>query len=200
VTPEGWDIYRRKLREANQILDSGSERLKQTGPWYVMKLRIAYQLPELEHEREGLLEAGSRLWPEYVKIYGTAMAYSIPVWGGSGYEEAERIARFAVERTKAKWGVAWYALAYQEMVRSGFGCGCSITEVHADWDLMKRGFRDLEARGGATEGHLNAFASLACTMRDRGEARRLLELADKLKRDRPAGPPDPCREFAFRAI
>jgi len=194
VTFEGWDIYQRKLREANQALDSGSDRLKRTGPWYVMKLRIAYQLPELEGSREELLAAGSRLWPEYTKIYATAMAFSSPTWGGT-FEEVDRIARFAVEKTKATWGASWYPLVYQEMFRSG--CDCTVAESEADWDLMKRGFRDYEARGRANEGYLRAFASLACTMRDRPEARRLLELGDKLSPNRPAGPPDPCREFAF---
>ena len=197
VTPEGWDVYRRKLREADQTLDAGSERLKRTGPWYVMKLRIAYQLSELKGSRAELLKAGSELWPEYVKIYATPMAFSAPAWGGR-YAEAERIARFAVEKTKSKWGASYYPLVYLEMFRSG--CGCELPDTEADWRLMKQGFRDLEARGGAYENMVNAFASLACTVRDRPEARRLLELADKLKKDRSAGAPDPCREFAFRAI
>jgi hypothetical protein len=194
VTREGWDVYLRKLREADQALDSGSNRLKRTGPWYVMKLRVAYQLPELEGSREPLLQAGSKLWPEYTKIYATAMAFSSPMWGGE-FEEVDRIARFAVERTKAKWGASFYPLVYQEMFRSG--CGCTVTESEADWDLMKQGFRDYEALRRSDEGYFRAFASLACAMRDRPETRRLLDLADKLSPNRPAGPPDSCREFAY---
>ncbi len=194
VTPEAKDIYRRKLREANQILDSASDRLKRTGPWYVVKLRIAGQLPELEGSREELLAAGSRLWPEYTKIYATAMEFSLPAWGGT-YEKVDTIARFAVERTRAKWGTSWYAIVYQQLAR--FVCECTLADSEADWDLMKQSFRDYEARGRADESVFKAYADMACTMRDREEARRLLEQSDKLSPNRPAGPPDHCREFAF---
>ena len=194
VTPEARDIYRRKLREANQILDSVSDRLKRTGPWHVVKLRAAYQLPELKGSREQLLAAASKAWPEYAKIYTAAMEFSLPTYGGS-YEEVDRIARLAVERTKAKWGASLYAIVYQQMAK--FVCACTLTDSKVDWNLMKQSFRDYEARGRATEGVYRAYADLACVMRDRPEARRLLEHADKLDTDRRAGPPDPCREFAF---
>ncbi len=62
---------------------------------------------------------------------------------------------------------------------------------------MKQSFRDYEARGRADESVFKAYADMACTMRDREEARRLLEQSDKLSPNRPAGPPDHCREFAF---
>jgi len=194
VTPEGWNIYQRKLREADQILDSASDRLKRTGPWYVMKLRIAHELPELEGSRENLLQAGSDLWPEYTKIYATAGEFSLPKWGGT-YQEVDRIARMALEKTKAKWGASWYAIVYQQLFN--FQCNCTIADSAVDWDLMKRAFRDYEARGRANEGVYRAYAGLACKMRDRAETRRLLEQADKLNTDRSPAPPDPCREFAF---
>jgi len=194
VTPEARDIYWRKLREANQILDSASDRLKRTAPWHVVKLRFAYQLPELKGSREELLAAASDLWPEYVKIYTAAMEFSLPVYGGS-YEQVDEIARFAVERTKAKWGASWYAIVYQQLGR--FVCECTLADSHADWDLMKQAFRDYEARGRADESTYKAYSDMACVMRDRKEARRLLERSDKLSPNRPAGPPDPCREFAF---
>jgi len=196
VMREGWDIYLRKLREADRALDSGSERLKRTGPWYVMKLRVAYQLPELEASREALLQAGSKLWPEYVKIYATAMAFSSPMWGGT-FEEVDGVARIAVEKTRAKWGASFYPLVYQEMFRSG--CNCTVQESGADWNLMKQGFRDYEARRSTDEAYFRAFANLACAMRDRAETRRLFDLTDKLSPKRPAAPPDPCREFAYTA-
>ena len=194
VTPEAKEIYWRKLREANQILDSASDRLKRAAPWHVVKLRFAYQLPELKESREELLVAASRLWPEYVKIYTAAMEFSLPAYGGS-YEQVDEVARFAVERTKAKWGASWYAIVYQQLAR--FVCECTLADSNADWDLMKQAFRDYEARGRADENVLKAYADMACTMRDRKEARRLLEQSDKLNPNRPAGPPDHCREFAF---
>lgn len=190
-SPEGWEIYRRKLREANQALDAASDRLKRIGPWYIVKMRVAYQLPELKGSREELLDAASKLWPEYTKIYTTGMEFSLPSRGGS-YQEVDRIARLAAERTKAKWGTSWYAISYQQLTRTV--CDCVLAETKVDWALMKRSFRDYEARGRGNESVYKAYADIACTMRDRAEARRLLELSDKASTDRSPGP---CREFAF---
>ena len=194
VTREATDIYWRKMREANQILDSASDRLKHTGPWYVVKLRLVSQLPELKKSRDGLLAEAAKVWPEYTRLYIAAMEYSLPAYGGS-YEEVEKIARFAVESTKAKWGTSWYAIVYNQMAR--FVCQCTLTDAKFDWDLMKQSFRDYEARGRGSESVFRAYANMACVVRDRKEARRLLEAADKMSSDRSPDPPDPCREFAF---
>jgi len=194
VTPEGWDIYRRKIREADQVLDSASDRLKRMGPWHVLKLKIAYQLPELENGRASLLEAASDAWPDYSSIYTTAMVFSLPKWGGT-YQQVEKIARLAVEKSKNRLGVSLYPIVYQQMFR--YQCDCVLPDTAVDWSLMKRGFRDIETRGRADGAAWKVYANLACQMRDRGEARRLLELSDKLRGPHGAEPPDPCREFAF---
>jgi hypothetical protein len=64
---------------------------------------------------------------------------------------------------------------------------------------MKKGFRDYEARSRADEIYFMSAVNLACSMRDRAETRRLLDLLDRLNPKRRVGPPDPCREFAFSA-
>jgi hypothetical protein len=194
VTPEGSDIYLRKIREADRVLDSASDKLKRMGPWHLLKLRIAYQLPELESERAKLLEAASNAWPDYSSIYSTAMLFSLPKWGGT-YEQVDEIAHLAVAKTGNRLGAALYPVVYQNMFRHQ--CDCVLPESRVDWDLMKRGFRDLEARRGADAEGWKVYANLACQMRDREEARRLLELSDKLRGRAAAEAPDPCREFAF---
>ena len=193
VTPEAWNIYWRKLREADKVLDSASDKLKSMGPWHVLKLRIAYQLPELKGSRADLLDAASTAWPDYTSIYTTAMRYSLPKWGGS-YEEVDRIARLAVARSKGM-DASMYAVVYERMF--SFECDCILPESAADWNLMKKGFRDIEAQGRADADTWKFYGKLACQMRDREEARRLLELSDRLRAHRRAEPPDPCREFAF---
>jgi hypothetical protein len=196
VLPEAWEIYRRKIREADQILDSAPQKLKRTGPWHVLKLHIAYQLPELKESREKLLDAASNLWPDSVHVYGTAMWYALPKWGGT-YREVDRVAHIAYEKTQARTGASLYAWVYRLLV--GPQCGCTLADTAVDWALMKRGLRDIEAQGGGDAEVWNGYATLACQMRDRPEAQRLLELSDKLRADRSPGPPNPCREFAFSA-
>jgi len=196
VSPEGWNIYRRKLREADAVLDSASERTKSLGPWYALKLRIAYQLPELEASRSRLLASGTGLWPDYAPLYAIAMEFSLPRWGGT-YEQVDKIAHMAYEKSSTRWGASLYSTTYRLIFP--ITCDCTIADTAVDWDLMKRGFRDIEKQGGGDAEIWSAYATFACRMRDRPEARRLLELSDKARKDRRAAPPDPCREFAFSA-
>lgn len=195
VMPEGRDIYFRKMREANQTLESAPRELKEMGPWWVVKLRVAYQLPELEDSRADLLESASKAWPDYTSIYSTAANFSLPRWGGT-YDEVDRIARLAVARSKARMGAALYPAVYDKLF--SVPCDCTLADSAVDWKLMKQGFRDAEAQGRTDFAHWQQYANLACQMRDRDEARRLLDLSDKLRtRPRGAEPPNACREFAF---
>ncbi|MGB5082216.1 MAG: hypothetical protein WBO23_15925 [Burkholderiales bacterium] len=194
VSPEAWNIYRRKLREADAILESAPGKVKKMGPWYRLKLTIAYQLPEFEGRRSDLLAAASKSWPDYVGIYATAMSFAMPKWGGD-YQRVEEIALLAVGQSKARLGASLYPVLYQRMF--GRACDCTVRDSAADWDLMKRGFRDIEARGQTDPDVWSAYARLACQMRDRNEARHLLQLSDKFQGPHGAQAPDPCREFAF---
>jgi hypothetical protein len=124
------------------------------------------------------------------------MYHSLPRWGGT-YEEVDRIAHLAYEKSKARSGAALYSRSYRLIF--GTTCDCTIADTVVDWNLMKRGFHDIEEQGGGDEEIWKGYATFACQMRDRLEARRLLELSDKMKKDRSATPADPCREFAFSA-
>jgi hypothetical protein len=62
---------------------------------------------------------------------------------------------------------------------------------------MKQGIRDIEKQGAGDGVIWATYANFACQMRDRPEARRLIELADKAGVDRHVGPPESCREVAF---
>jgi hypothetical protein len=196
VSPEGWSIYRRKLKEADKVLDSAPAQTKELAPWYALKLTIAYQDSDLMSARKGLLAKGTDLWPDYVPLYSIAMAYSLPRWGGT-YQEVDRIAHLAYEKSKPREGASLYPMSYRLIF--AVTCDCTIADTVVDWDLMKRGFRDIEKQGGASEEIWESYAKFACQMRDRPEARRLLELSDKMRKDRSTAPADPCREFAFQA-
>lgn len=196
VSREGWNIYERKLREANQVLDSAPDPVKGLGAWYALKLRIAYQLPDPDASRARLLAAGTDLWPDYVPLYGISMLHSLPRWGGT-YKQVDEIAHMAYEKSRARWGASLYSLAYGLIFSTR--CDCTIADTLVDWDLMKQGLRDIEKQGGGNAEVWHGYATFACDMRDRKEARRLLELSDKLRTNRSAAPPDPCREFAFSA-
>jgi|tagenome__1003787_1003787.scaffolds.fasta_scaffold20846472_2 hypothetical protein len=203
VTPEGWKLFYAKLDEANSSLESASSKLKQTGPWHDLKVRVTFANPKYERDRTKVFEAATNAWPDYVALYGIAMNYMHPRWGGS-YEAMEGVAQMALKKTRQQHGAAVYAQVYERQFRAD--CDCTLADSKVDWPTMKQGFHDLEARPGIHIEGLKHHARMACQMRDRDEARRLYVRYDEVQRafyeklGRAIEPeqPDDCRLFASR--
>ena len=85
VSKEGWEIYRRKLEEADAVIDSAPDDIKRTAPWYQIKLSIAYQTADAARA-QSTFRAAVDAWPYYDRLYKTAINYSMPRWGG-GFDE-----------------------------------------------------------------------------------------------------------------
>src|SRR5678815_3920680 len=196
VSPEAWAIYSRKLAEADALLDTVSPQVKQLGPWYFAKLRIAFQRQESRPQAVALVKAGTSAWPEYLPLYNISMTFMSPRWGGS-FKEMDGVARFALDRTDKAAGAALYALVYERYFRGKGDGQDTLRDSEADWDLLKQGFRDLEKSGKAPPWIWVNFAALACQMRDREEARRLYALHDQRQPGAAASPLDACRSFAM---
>jgi hypothetical protein len=195
VGPEAWNLYYKKLEAANAILDSASPHIKNSGPWYYLKIQIAYQHPKLRPAAEKLLNDAISKWPDCASFYSIPMQFASPKWGGS-FEQMDAVARLAMEKSKTKWGAAYYSLLYVQ----GFEENPQYTlpDGKGDWSLMKKGFRDLESHQGMNPAIWKAFAGLSCQMRDREEARRLYDLFDSVGGEEPADKEsDACRQFAY---
>lgn len=186
--------YAKYLLETNSVLDSASDKIKQTAVWHEYKLKVAYQHPILRRGKEKLLADAIRAWPEYPAIYAIAYAYSSPKWGGS-YKEMNAIAKLAVEKTQKRLGVAMYPQVIFEarLQNLGFEIPYQIIE----WDLMKQGFRDYEKHFGGNSYMYNWFVDTACKMGDQQEARRLFPLYDRSMKGKINNSISACREFAF---
>jgi hypothetical protein len=192
VSPEAWEIFKKKLAEADALLETASPKLRQAAPWHMMKLRIAFERRETPAPPIALLKQATEQWPEYLPLYTLSMHYLSPKWGGS-FEQMDAIARFAMERTRERTTPAMYVLVYERHLRVNPDSTYTLRDTRVDWDLMKQGFRALE---GTAPRLPHRFAELACQMRDRDETRRLYQVADR-QSPAPANATDPCRVFAM---
>jgi hypothetical protein len=104
----------------------------------------------------------------------------MPHRGGS-FADVESLVRYAYDKTKATEGASWYATLYTDTFVGS--SRYTLRESKVDWKLMKKGFRDAMGKAG-TDGRRFSFASMACQMRDREEAKRLYALIDELPRQR----------------
>lgn len=194
ITPEAWALYYAKLDEADALLETASPKLRAMGPWYSVKLRLAFEMRQPQSAAIHVLKEGAKAWPDYLSLYGTGMYYVSPKWGGS-FERMDAMARFALENNRDTQGAAVYAAAYERFLRYNPDARYTLKDMAVDWDLMKRGFREIEARGETVLS--KNFAGLACQMRDREEARRLYVLYEKRTPDVKPDPTDACRVFAM---
>jgi hypothetical protein len=192
VTPEAWDIYRNKLAEADALLETASPKLRQTAPWHMVKLRIAFERRETPSPPIALLKQATEQWPDYLPLYTLSMHYLSPKWGGS-FEQMDAVARFAMERTRERGRPAMYVLVYERHLRVNPDSTYTLRDTRVDWDLMKTGFRQLE---GTAPWMPLRFAELACQMRDRDEARRLYQVYER-QPEASVSATDPCRKFAM---
>jgi hypothetical protein len=193
VSPEAAEIYRKKIEEADALLETASNELRAMAPWHQVKLRLAFERRQGKHPPIQVLERATQQWPDHLPLYTAAMYYLSPKWGGS-FEEMDAIARYAMERARDGAKAGTYALVYERHLRINRDSTYTLADTAVDWDLMKQGFRELE---GKAPWMPRAFAGLACQIRDREEARRLYALHEQRNPGAPVDQLDPCRVFAM---
>ena len=189
---EGWDLFYRKLEEANDLLDGAPPPLKQSGPWQVLKVEVVFESLKHKEERAAVLEAATRAWPDSAMIYGVPMRFARE--RGGSYATMDTVARFALQRTRERLGAAMYATLYEQAFRAPTRLNLRNSAV--DWSLMKQGFRDAESKRIGLPATWKNYAAFACQMRDKDEARRLYAVYDSLRAAPEADEADPCRLFA----
>lgn len=190
---EGWELFYRKLEEANDLLDGAAPQLKQSGPWHVLKLEIIFESLKHKEERATVLESAIRAWPDSAMVYAVPMRFARPERGGA-YTTMDTVARFALQRTRERLGAAMYATLYEQAFRAPTNLNFQKSAV--DWSLMKQGFRDAESKKIGLPAMWKNYAAFACQMRDKEEARRLYAVYDRLRTTPEADDADPCRLFA----
>ena len=191
VSPEQWEIYFRKLQEADALLEAALPKLREMAPWHIVKLRLAFESSGKTASPGDAFKRAAEQWPDFLPLYTVTMFYSQPKWGGS-WEEMDAVARHAMSKARTdKAGM--YTLVYERHLRVNRDSSYTLRDTKVDWKLMKQGFRELEDKmPWMTFG----FAGLACQMRDRDEAKRLYAVMDKRNPEAKPDPLDACRVFA----
>jgi hypothetical protein len=193
VSPEARRIYEAKMGEADALIDSAPAALKKTGAWHAIKVGLAMERGDQRGAKSTAFRKAATAWPEYGRIYKTAINLSLPQWGGN-FDDVEAVVRYAYDKTKATAGATWYATLYTDMFIAN--PRYTLKDTRADWTLMRKGFFDALDKPG-TDGRLFSFAGMACQMRDREVAKRLYGVIDQLpEAKRPKMATDPCRVFA----
>lgn len=148
-----------------RYVDQADKAIHRVAPEYRDSMWHAQRLEVLRHVQnpgaryadavETALEADPFHLDSYFEI-----AYGM---SNISVESVDRFARFAVDKTKERFGNALYARIYWAAY-SGY-VGRLVESGRLDWPLMKSGFDDMLERYPDTW-NMNAYARFACMARD----------------------------------
>lgn len=156
----------------NEILDEEKNFLikhksigSQDPVWYEQMEVIARLTGDSKLLDETLSE-GSDKYPMYQNLYLDALESKMPKWGGSS-EKIEKVARFAVEKTKHKSGLAIYSYLWH----NAFFSQRELTQLLFNhqiisWEDMKQGWINT-LKMTPSNSILNSYLSNACLAQDK---------------------------------
>lgn len=170
----GYGAFLTDAAEADRLLEEHKAAASIDPEFYATAEDIGFVTKPDKADFERLLAEGIAHDPDYYGLYFSALKHYLPDGYGS-QEEVDRIARLAMENTKATDGTGTYSRVYWVYV----DCGCSIWQSAVDWQLMKRSMADVVNKYPA-DWNIVRFARIACQMGDGAEAAKYLR---KMKKD-----------------
>lgn len=173
VTPEGWELFRQRLREARTTLEQIPPARRRCPMWYRVMLTVALGQSWERAEYDQLFREAVRVEPAFQHFH-TARAYSLlPRWHG---EEGDW-ERFMEESADAAGGEAGDALYYAvALAQTEFYEESKFYREHkVSWPRVKRGFAAIERAHGMDNASLHTFCRQSGLNVDRPTALAILQ-------------------------
>ena len=165
VTPEGMQLFRERLLEANDLLRRTRASAENCPLYHEARLRVLLGLGADQEEMRMAFEAGVSKFPDYGPLYYRRVIALLPWWGGS-YEEIDAFVNEMVERDLGKEGEALYTRIWLWVdMRNDTGFDL-FRDTPASWPRMREGYRLLLERHPRSMFILNSFAAHACRAQD----------------------------------
>ncbi|WP_439616295.1 hypothetical protein [Shinella sp.] len=168
VRPEQWKSYEELLKEADDVLNSHPD--PENFSWRMSDYRRAanegsFDIFKARFERAWLLDRYN------VDLCRAHARMIMPRWLGRDAQDLEDFARRAVELTRERFGLGFYALIQQANTDVG---DHELADTLCDPALVKQGFEDLLARFPAPS-VMNLYADMLEWMGDTEALADLLE-------------------------
>lgn len=161
VSEESWQLFYKRLDDAQRILDDAPSELKALPIWNSLTMSILADNPKTAPKAEKVFRNAVKRWPTNYEFYELRLTRLVPKWGGS-WEEVDEFIRYWTDQLKETDGVSLYPRLYMSLLDSGV----TYDQMLIDWTMMKRGFEDLIRLNPAASYRL-PYAALACVARDK---------------------------------
>jgi hypothetical protein len=169
VSPESWELYGIRMREAEKVLAGAPKTLKDSPLWHNLMLAIALDTDKVDADARQVFETAVERWPAYYDFYDLMVSRLVPRWGGT-WQKVDEFIRHWSSRQEASEGKSLYARLY---VLLSLRHSAHPTETMMDWPTMRASFDDLVQRYPNTW-YRNRYASYACLTRDKETFNRVM--------------------------
>jgi rhomboid protease GluP len=160
VRAQDWALFRYRIHLAQAILDAVAPRASGHPYWYTMSINVGLDGTTPVESLRATFDEGARRFPEYLPMYGAMLRVLMPRWQGSAEAVAdfiEEVSRFRDDSTYARLYAIYASLE---------GDQGNVFDGPVDWERMREGLRQLQARYPESDFVLNQFAYLACRQGD----------------------------------
>lgn len=168
VSPESWQLYESRLREAVAILNRAPKALSAVRLWDGLMLAIVLDLNSRDYDVQKIFETTVKRWPREFSFYENLQNRLIPKWGGS-WGAVDAFIAFWSEQQRATEGSSLYARLYIAMLTQG-----APNETLMKWEKMRISLEDLSNRYPDPL-FKNMYPSFACFARDKSTYQKAMQ-------------------------
>jgi hypothetical protein len=167
VAPEGWALFRDRVRSARSTLEQYAVLAENSPHWYLEMQSVALHQQWDRAAFEALAERALAHEPGYYYFAISESNYLLPKWLGKP-GDSERYAAQVADRIGGDDGDAAYF-----QIAAVINC-CNRTQAPAlSWPRVQRGFAAIESLYGSTNHERNVMAYLALSSGDAVAAQQL---------------------------
>lgn len=141
VTSEGWQLFKERLEEANQVMLDDDNAFAKTPHAYDAYATVALGTGLPKDEYYELLADCHKQWPGYLAFDRDALYYLQPRWFGDTDNEWERFAAKRADEIGGPAGDAAYAVMVNDARR--YFQGNIFDKTDASWPRVKAGFAQI---------------------------------------------------------
>lgn len=166
VTGQGWYHFKHRSAMAAAALRSIESSADSMPEWHDLSLDVALDLSEDVPKIRAIFNRGTERFPTYFPLHSSMLRVLMPRWHGS-YKEVDRFIEEVTSRGDGEQDLALYARLYWSyFVLEQDDCNIFI-DAEATWTNLDLGFAELVKRYPRSDYLLNAYAVMACQIRDR---------------------------------
>jgi hypothetical protein len=166
VAASAWQPFRENIDAAVALLEK-NKPIASVDPQFYEELEDLYVSQQRTRaDFNALLAEASARYPYYYDLYDAAFRNALPQWGGS-LQQMDAIARFAVEKTRARDGASSYFRVYWARLH----CRCFRDLEAMDWSTMRVAMADLAQRYPNDATYIRLI-KMSCNRGDADEARK----------------------------